>query len=236
MTALAAALFVAVLPVPPLTGPVVDRTGTLSAPEIARLEGLARDARAAKGGRGPQLGFLLVPSLEGEPVEDFAIRVGEAWKLGGAKEDNGVLFVVSTQDRHMRIEVGNGVEGELPDAEASRIIRDEMAPAFRVGAYGQGLERGARRALAKLGVQAGADAPVQRRAPRPQEGMPLGSLIFLLLFVLPLLFRGRRRRRAYGLGLPGAYGTLGGYRGGRVGGSWGGGGGGFSGGGASGRW
>ncbi|MCI0573503.1 MAG: TPM domain-containing protein [Myxococcaceae bacterium] len=235
MTALVAALLLAVIPVPPLTGPVVDRAGVLSATEKARLEQLARDARAANQGRGPQVGFLTVPSLEGEPIEDFAIRVAEAWKLGGAEEDNGVLFVASMADRRMRIEVGNGVEGELPDAEASRIIREEMVPAFRVGAYGRGLESGARRALRALGVEVGGLGPQPAARPR-SGGIPFGTLFFLLFFLLPLLLGGRRRRGLFvgvpGWGIPGSFG--GGS--GRGGGSWGGGGGGFSGGGSSGSW
>ncbi|HWV39319.1 MAG TPA: TPM domain-containing protein, partial [Vulgatibacter sp.] len=134
IAALAGALLFALLPVPRLVGPVVDQAGVLAPAEAARLEGFARAALAADGGKGPQLAFLVVRSLDGEPIESFSIRVAEAWKLGDAGRDDGLLFVLSIDDREARIEVGGGIEGELTDVQAGRIIRDRMLPEFRRGA------------------------------------------------------------------------------------------------------
>ncbi len=233
MIALAAALVFALLPVPPLTGPVVDQAGVLSPREEAALGDLARSARAAEGGNGPQLGFLTVPTLEGEPIEDYSIRVAEAWKLGSAAQDNGLLFVVSTGDRRMRIEVGGGLEGHITDAQSSRIIRDILTPAFRRNAYGEGLYAAAQQALRYTGVEVGA----QRRAPQQNEkrGIPLVALLFFGSFFL-LRMLGGRRRGLFFFGGPFGGGGFGGGGFGGGGGSWGGGGGGFSGGGSSGSW
>lgn len=239
VAALAVGLVLAALPVPSLTGPVVDRAGAIPAPDEARLDSLARAARAANGGRGPQLAFLVVPSLEGEPIEEYSIRVAEAWKLGGAQEDNGVLFVVAVNDHQMRIEVGNGVEGELTDAQSGRIIRETMAPLFRQNRYGEGLYAGAARALDALGVRS-ADLPgpeaYRQRATRHQ---PIGPW-FLLFFAIPfflLRLLGGRHRRTFWTG-PGGFGGFGGggFGGRGGGGGYHGGGGGFSGGGSSGSW
>lgn len=225
----------ALLPVPPLTGPVVDRAGVLSRGDVQRLDDLARGALAAQDGQGPQLGFLIVPSLEGEPIEDYSIRVAEAWKLGTAAKDNGLLFVVSTGDRKVRIEVGGGLEGEITDAQSSRIIREIIAPAFRQGDIGGGLYLGAQQALAYAGVEAGERVAHPQRGER--HGVPLVVLLFFLLFFV-LGGLGGRRRRGFWIGGGGFGGPFGGggFGGGRGGGGWGGGGGGFSGGGSSGSW
>jgi len=234
LIALAAALVFALLPVPPLTGPVVDQAGVLSPRDVAELDSLARQARAAEGGNGPQLGFLVVPSLEGEPIEEYSIRVAEKWQLGSKEQDNGLLFVVSTGDRRMRIEVGGGLEGQITDAQAARIIRDVLTPAFRRGAYGPGLYAAAQQALAYTGVQIGGQA----RPPQHGEsrGIPLVALLFFGSFFLLRLLGGRRRGFFFFGGPFGGGGFGGGGFGGRGGGSWGGGGGGFSGGGSSGSW
>ncbi|AKU92906.1 TPM domain-containing protein [Vulgatibacter incomptus] len=222
IAALAGALVLALLPVPPLSGPVVDRAGALSQPERARLEELAKGARATKGGEGPQLAFLIVKSLEGEPIESYSIRVAEQWRLGSKQASNGLLFVVSLDDREVRIEVGGGIEGELTDAQAGRIIRETIVPAFRQGAYGAGLRAGAARALGHLGIDSPGAAP--REAGR--EASPLEAFIVIALIVVIAIF-GRRLGIPMGRGGFGGRGGGGGYRGG---------GGGFSGGGASGKW
>ena len=142
MTALALAALLALAPglaVPPLGGPVVDQAGLLSGAEARRLEQLARAALAGEGGQVVQLQYLLVPSLEGDALEEFSIRVAEAWKIGSRKEGNGVLLVVARDERKVRIEVGQGLEGLLTDAQASRIIREVIQPAFRAQRFGDGL-------------------------------------------------------------------------------------------------
>jgi uncharacterized protein len=229
--------------VPPLTGPVVDRTGLLSREAARRLEALARAARGSAG-TGVQLQYLIVPSLDGEPIEDFSIRVAEAWKLGTGEADNGVLVTVAVEDRAVRIEVGGGLEGGLTDAQSSRIIRGTIAPAFRAGRYGEGLYDAGVQILGALGALPSGVEPTQRRV---QPGSRFSALGLLGLFVLFFVFRvlagfGPRRRRHLWWGGgpwigggPGGWGGFGGGGGGG-GGGWSGGGGGFSGGGASGRW
>jgi uncharacterized protein len=245
MRALAVAALLAVLPatgsardVPRLAGPVVDEAGVLSRADIGRLDALARAARDLDGRRGVQLQYLLVRGLEGEPIEDFSIRVAEAWKLGDATRDDGVLLVVAVDDRKVRIEVGNGVEGQLTDAQASRIIRNVVVPAFRAGRYGDGLYEAGVQVLAALGSLPSGVA--SRAAARPaREGGRFGGLFMAGLIVLFIVLRiafgiSPFRRSRWGGGGWGGGGFGGGGFGG--GGGWSGGGGGFSGGGASGRW
>lgn len=247
MTALALAALLALAPglaVPALTGPVVDRAGLLSGAEARRLDDLARAARAGgEGGQAVQLQFLIVPSLEGDALEDFSIRVAEAWKLGTKGKDDGVLVVVARDDRKVRIEVGGGLEGQLTDAQASRIIRGVIAPAFREGRYGDGLYDAGLQILSATGSLPPEAA--RRHAARPSHGARFGGLGFLALFVLFLVLRAvffgftpRRRRGFWGGGGPFIGGGLGGGwgGGGGGGGGWSGGGGGFSGGGSSGSW
>ena len=227
----AAALVFALLPVPRLTGPVVDQAGVLSAADERRLDEVARRALASEGGTGPQMAFLVVRSLEGEPIEDFSIRVAEAWQLGTAEKDNGLLFVVAVDDRQVRVEVGNGIEGEITDAQASRMIREILAPAFREGRYGDGLYAAALQSLQFLGVDAAGLPPAPRARAERRGRLPIPFLLFLVIFFFGRMFGGRRRRTFWiGPGM-GGFGGFGG-----AGGGFRGGGGGFSGGGASGRW
>jgi uncharacterized protein len=214
---------------------VVDEAGLLDPAGRQALEQLARSVRSQEQGRGVQLQFLLVPDLQGEPIEDFSIRVAEAWKIGTKGKDNGLLFVVSRDDHRARIEVGGGLEGGLTDARSGQIIRETLVPAFRAGQFGPGLHAAALQALAALGVVAADRAPPMRRHSRG-----LGGPV-MLLFILPLLLLsafGRKRRYWYGGGpfIGGGWSGGSGGFGGGGGGGWGGGGGGFSGGGASGSW
>ena len=127
--------------IPALSGPVVDEAGMLGGRDRERLTALSRGAWALPVEQRVQLQYLLVPSLDGEDLEGFAVRVFEAWKLGDKGRDNGVLVVVARDDRKIRIEVGYGAEGALTDAQSGRIIRDTLAPAFREGRHGDGLYR-----------------------------------------------------------------------------------------------
>jgi len=244
MTALALAALLALplaAPVPDLSGPVVDQAGLLSGTERRRLEGLSSAARAVNGGTGVQLQFVIVPSLDGQPIEDFAIRVAEQWKIGSRGQDNGVLVTVAVQDRAVRIEVGGGLEGGLTDVQASRIIRGVITPAFQERRFGDGLYDAGLQILSATG---GLPPEVARRqAARPSQGSRSGGLGFLALFIGFMILRsvlfgfsGRRRRGFWGGPFIGGGGFGGGGFGGGGGGGWSGGGGGFSGGGASGRW
>jgi uncharacterized protein len=230
--------------IPPLTGPVVDAAGLLSAGDARRLSELARSARARESGEGVQLQYLIVASLEGDPIEDYSIRVAEKWRIGTKGKDNGLLVTVAVQDRAWRIEVGGGLEGEIPDALARRIGDQILVPAFRAGRYADGLYDAGAQLLTLAGV---APEDVQAHARSQRRGvtrLPSGAgviiAIFVILWVVSNVFRGfgpRRRRSMWWGGGPWiGGGGLGGGGFGGGGGGWSGGGGGFSGGGASGRW
>jgi uncharacterized protein len=129
-------------PVPPLEARVTDLTGTLTAGQQAELE---QKLAAFEQRKGAQVALLIVPTTAPEAIEQYAIRVVEAWKLGRAKPDDGVLLLVALQDRAMRIEVGYGLEGALTDALSRRIIDSTITPLFRqgdiFGGVGAGLQQ-----------------------------------------------------------------------------------------------
>ncbi|HYO14913.1 MAG TPA: TPM domain-containing protein [Thermoanaerobaculia bacterium] len=134
-----------------------------------------------------QIAVLTVESLEGDPIEDFSLRVAEAWKLGQAGKDNGVLLVVSEADRRMRIDVGYGLEPVLTDLETNVIQRERMVPAFRQGDYGGGIEAGVDAIMAAIQGEeiepvAGPE-PLRGRGGQGQ-GLP-GFLLFALIFLVP---------------------------------------------------
>jgi uncharacterized protein len=231
-------------PIPALTGPVVDAAALLSSGDARRLSELARSARAREDGQGVQLQYLVVRSLEGEPIEDYSIRVAEAWKLGTKGRDNGLLVTVAVEDRAWRIEVGGGLEGEIPDALARRIGDRLLVPAFREGRYAEGLYDAGAELLTLAGVAPESVQAHARGRTRGVTRLPSGFgaifALFVILWIVSNVFRGfgpRRRRHMWWGGGPwiGGGGGWGGG-GGLGGGGWGGGGGGFSGGGASGRW
>src|SRR4051812_1534308 len=121
--------------VPPLTGRVVDQTGTLSAGDIAALTQTLRGLELRKGS---QIAVLIVPTTEPETIEQYAIRVAEAWKIGRKKVDDGALLVVAKNDRRLRIEVGYGLEGALTDVTSKRIIDEDITPKFKAGDFAGG--------------------------------------------------------------------------------------------------
>ena len=114
--------------VPPLTGHVIDETGTLSKEQAASLE---QSLTAFEARKGSQLAVLVVPSSAPEEIEPFALRVAEKWKLGRKKVDDGAILVVAKNDRAVRIEVGYGLEGALNDATSKRIISETILPRFK---------------------------------------------------------------------------------------------------------
>ena len=224
------------LDVPKLTGPVVDVAGVLSRSDQTQISASLLQFQRSYG---PQLQVLLVPKLEDETIESYSIKVVDAWKLGAKDKDDGVLLLVATQDRQVRIEVGRGLEGDLPDALAGRIIRAGIIPFFQQDQIGAGVLVGLNLIAESIGGKLeGIPAPQMRRAKR-RGGMNLGYLLFLGFFLLgPSLF-GRGRRGGAGSALVGGMllgSLMGGGRGGFGGGGFSGGGGGFSGGGASGGW
>lgn len=182
------------------------------------------------------------PDLQGEEIEEFGIRLAEKWKPGAAGRDDGAILIVGMAERAARIEVGYGLEGQLTDALSRAIIERRLIPAFRAGRQAEGVEGSVAGIISVLGGH-----PEQIGTPKGRGGKPHlpGSLLFLIIVILLMVFRGRGRRGwgysgrhgGWGGGLGGGFGGFGGGRSGGFGG-WSGGssGGGFGGGGASGRW
>lgn len=175
--------------VPFLAGRVNDTANLLSAGTVAELEQLLK---AHQDSTSNQVVVLTVQSLEGDDIESFAIRVAETWKLGQKGKDNGVLFIVSRDDRKVRIEVGRGLEGDLTDAISSTIIRREILPQFKSGDYDQGVKAGV---VAILAAIRGAYTPDDESAqPVDFVGGLIGFGIFLVVVgiftVIALLSKG----------------------------------------------
>jgi uncharacterized protein len=131
-------------PVPPLTARVTDLTHTLTADQRAALEAKLATFEAQKGS---QVAILVVPSTQPETIEQYSIRVVDQWKLGRQRVDDGVLLIIAKNDRKLRIEVGRGLEGAIPDAIAKRIVSDVIAPHFRDGDFYGGITAGTDRIL-----------------------------------------------------------------------------------------
>lgn len=220
------------LEVPALVARVNDRAGLLEPEARARLE---RKLQAYEQRTGQQFVLLIVPSLEGDPIEDFSIRVAERWQVGRKGKDDGLLLLIAAAERQVRVEVGYGLEGEITDALSSRVIRNVISPAFRRGDFAGGIDQ----ALDVLMRAASGEAVDVPEAEPGGEGESKGSLWpFLIMFILFMLLSslngGRRRRVPWYLG--GGHGGFSGRGGSSGGRGFSGGGGRFGGGGASGGW
>jgi uncharacterized protein len=147
--------------VPPLTGRVVDQTGTLSAGDVAAL---TQTLKALELRKGSQIAVLIVPTTEPETIEQYSIRVAEAWKIGRKKVDDGALLVVAKNDRKLRIEVGYGLEGALNDVTSKRIIDEIITPKFKSGDLAGGISAGVERIIGVIDGE-----PLPAPPPRPQR-------------------------------------------------------------------
>lgn len=219
--------------IPALTGPVVDAGQMLSPTAKARLEQFIR--RVHEGG-GPQMQVATVDNLGGLSIEEASIKITDQWKLGDAKTDRGVLLLLARQERKVRIEVGQGLEGDLTDLTTSRIIREVIIPRFKSGDIDRGVIDGV---LAITHYVAPQFLDGQNKVPATSGARSggvnwLGLLFFGLFILLPILTG--RGSGLLGFLLGAGLGSRGGYGGRGGGGGWGGGGGGFSGGGSSGSW
>jgi uncharacterized protein len=144
--------------VPPLTGRVVDLTGTLASGDIAALTQTLKNLELRKGS---QVAVLIVPTTQPESIEQYSIKVAEAWKIGRKRIDDGALLVVAKNDHKLRIEVGYGLEGSLTDVTSRRIIDEVIAPRFKSGDFAGGISAGVARII---GVIDGETLP----APAPE--------------------------------------------------------------------
>ncbi|MCF8382493.1 MAG: TPM domain-containing protein [Chlorobium sp.] len=223
------------LDVPPLRSRVNDGAAMISPGMEVVLEAKLADLEKNES---TQIVILTVPSLEGEPVEDFSIKVAEAWKIGQKGVDNGVLFLVSRDDRKVRIEVGYGLEGRLTDLLAGRIVQNEVTPAFRDGKFDAGFQRGVESIMLAVRGEYKA-APAKEKGGTPSLGLILLIILFIYFFIQITRGSGGGGPMIFGGGPGGGYyggGSFGGGSFGGGGGGFSGGGGGFGGGGASGNW
>lgn len=125
--------------IPPLKAHVTDLTATLSASEIAFLE---QKLSAFEKTKGSQIAVLIVPATQPETIEEYSIRVVEAWQLGRKGVDDGILLLIAKNERALRIEVGYSLEGAVPDAMAKRIIAEIITPRFKQGHFAEGIDAG----------------------------------------------------------------------------------------------
>ena len=177
--------------VPPLSGRVVDQTGTLSSGDIASLTETLKSLEARKGS---QVAVLIVPTTEPETIEQYSIRVAEAWKIGRKKIDDGALLVVAKNDRHLRIEVGYGLEGSLTDATTKRIIDEDITPRFKAGDFAGGITAGVNRMIRVIDGE-------QLPAPEPPHWQSPGSFNidpFNPFLIIPVLLFGGLMRSTLG--------------------------------------
>ena len=171
------------VPVPKLTGRVVDLTATL---DRAQQQAIAEKLAAFEKSKGSQGAVLLVPTLGTETIEEFATRVTDEWKLGRAGVDDGVLFVVAKQERRMRIQTGRGVQGVLTDALSRRIIAERVSPRFRAGDFAGGINDGVDAILKAIEGES-LPAPAQS-APRAKSssGASIENFFWMAFVVVPV--------------------------------------------------
>ncbi len=245
------------------TAPVVDAANIID--EATEAE-LTQALTAFEQRNQRQFVIATIPDLQGYDISDYGYRLGREWALGDAENNDGIILIVAPNERRMRIEVGYGLEGIIPDGLAFEYV-EEMKPYFRDGDYSAGIALGAQRVINQLELPPEEAAQVAAQAEQSRQsegGFPFGALIWLaflfIFFVLPMFGRGRRRRYRSGMGGVvgdivlweagkaiarglsdddwGGGGGFGGFGGGGGGGFGGfsGGGGSFGGGGASGGW
>lgn len=173
---LAALLVRAEVAVPTLTARVTDLTGTLSGEAVTRIESKLATLQANKGS---QIAVLILPTTQPEEIEQFGIRVMDAWKVGRKGVDDGAILIVAKNDRRVRIEVGYGLEGALPDATANRIIEETIAPHFKLGDFDGGIEAGVDQMIAVVNGE-----PLPQPDKKWEHRGGLGNLLPLLLVVV----------------------------------------------------
>ena len=213
---------------PPFDRPIVDQTKTLSNEDVSRISNLINAERQKKS---LQIGVLMIDTLgSDDSLEEYSLKVARQWGIGDKKQSNGALLFIAKNDRKMRIEVGNGMEGSLTDARASQIIRNTIAPKFRSGDYAGGVEAGVKRIIDV--------AEGRNLSDNDMDVESIVSILFIVIFITIIviaILKGNgsngRRRRYWWLAGGSDSGSSGSSS---SGGSFGGGG--FSGGGASGGW
>lgn len=241
------------VPVPPLSAHVIDQAGMLNSQQRSNLDNVLKEYEARTGS---QIAILLISSTAPEAIEQYSIRVADAWKLGRKGVDDGVILVVAKDNdkalRRLRIEAGRGIQGTVTDAQSKRILQDVIAPYFRQNDYYGGLAA-AITALTTLMDQEHLPAPAGKQAAQDEGLGGWLPILFVLFMFVAIIYQRSRSSFKYGprgrstgmilgsggLGGLGGFGAGGGFdrhSGGSSGGGFSGGGGGFDGGGASGDW
>ncbi|MBX3607418.1 MAG: TPM domain-containing protein [Piscinibacter sp.] len=172
-----------VLPVPPLSGRVIDQTGTLGA---AQQQALSDKLAAIEAKRGSQIVVLLVPSTQPEDIASYSQRVADAWKIGRLAVGDGLVIVVAKDDRRVRIEVAKALEGAVPDLMAKRVISEVITPAFRAGDFAGGLNAAVDRLDGLIGGE-GLPEPGHRGANQGERGFDLQDLPIFLFVAVPII-------------------------------------------------
>lgn len=173
-----------VQPVPALNTHVTDLTQTLSTEQQIQLES---KLAAFEQEKGSQIAILIIPTTQPEVIEQYSIRVVDAWKLGREKEDDGILLLVAKNDRKIRIEVGRGLEGAIPDIVAKRIISEVISPKFKQGDFAGGINLAVDRLMALVNGEA--LPPPQKQAKQFDGLMQIWPVIFFGAIALGVFFR-----------------------------------------------
>jgi uncharacterized protein len=176
----------ALMPVPPLKERVTDLTGTLTAQQKASIE---RELKAFEARKGSQIAVLIVPTTRPEAIEQYSIRVVDKWKLGRTNVDDGALLLIAKNDRALRIEVGYGLEGALPDAIANRIIDEIITPRLKRGDFYGGIQAGVQTMMKVVQSEL---LPKPIRHAQENGSSPVFTLpsIIFFAFIVGQLFRG----------------------------------------------
>jgi uncharacterized protein len=181
------------VPVPEISGWVTDQTGTLDSNTRTYLNTKLAELEKRKGS---QIAVLVVPSTGDDTIEDYARRVFDRWRIGRAKVDDGILFVVAKDDRRLRIEVGYGLEGAVPDLLAGRVIREQVTPRFKQGDYAGGIVAGVDSLVALVDGEA-LPAPAPGAEANADDDSPV--IMLLPLAVMSLFMPGGFAAFAVGL-------------------------------------
>ncbi len=174
-------LFAFAFQVPSLSGPVVDEAGLLNASQKAQIE---QSLFSFKQTNQAQIQVLIIKSLEGDAIESIAIQVFDQWKLGDEKRDDGVLLLIAPNEKRLRIEVGQGLEGTIPDVIAKRIVADVIRPYFQRGEFFEGTQMGV--TAIQHAITSDPEATVtpnnQGEVQKSGKKKPFSNLIYLVLF------------------------------------------------------
>lgn len=191
---------------------VNDFTGTLTTEQIQALESklVANDDSTSN-----QIAIVIIPTTDNYSIDEVALQIGRTWGVGNKDKNNGIVILVAKNDHKIKIEIGYGLEGAVPDVTAKRIIEDEILPEFKQDNYYRGLDNGTD---AIIKAAAGEYKAPEGYGKRKKKGVSIGTIIFVIIILL-IIFGG-----AAGPGVGGTYVSRGGF------GGWGGGGGGWSGG------